>query len=182
MSELSGKETESKNEKKGGKRTVVIVAVVILALVATVVVLAVKLLGTKEERKEKRGVITADNVEEVVGDWMNDTPGDEVPKYYTVVQNTEWNFENGDAVSSDAYVENDKDNETPVYFDVIVDESGETVYSSPILSLGAGIREIKLDTKLPKGDYVCTVVYHLIDKDENDLTTVNVGTTIHILN
>jgi hypothetical protein len=80
------------------------------------------------------------------------------------------------------YVENVTDNETPVYFDLIVDETGETVYSSPVLELGAKLEKIKLDTPLEKGDYSCTMVYHLVDENQNTLTTVNVGVTVVVEN
>jgi hypothetical protein len=79
-------------------------------------------------------------------------------------------------------VENVTDNETPVYFDLIVDETNEKVYSSPVLELGAKLESFKLDTPLEKGEYQCTVEYHMVDEDQNELTTVNVGVTVVVEN
>lgn len=185
MSELSKEETPTQKNGKGGRKLVVIGVIVVIAiLVGTIVVLASKMSGmqAKEETKERKGVITAENAEEVIEEWLDDTSAQNVPQYYTVVQNTEWTFPDGSSPSIDATVGNDAENESSVYFDVIVDETGETVFSSPILEIGAQIENFTLDKALEKGDYVCTVVYHLVDEEQNELTSVNVGTTIHVLN
>ncbi|WP_156036113.1 hypothetical protein [Butyrivibrio sp. AE3004] len=169
---------------KGGSKPVVIGVVVVIAiLVATIVVLVGKLnKNTKEEPKETKDVVTAENVEEVIDEWVNESNDKHVPQYYTITQNTEWTFNDGSSPSNDAYVTNDATNESPVYFDIIDDDTGETIYSSPVLELGAKIEKFKLDKKLDKGDYNCTLIYHLVDDEQNELTTVRVGTIIHVLN
>jgi hypothetical protein len=184
MSEMSKGETPTQKSGKGGMRLVVIGVIVVIAiLVTSIVVLAGKLnQAKKEEPKETKDVVSAENVEEVIDEWVNESEDKNIPKYYTITQNTEWTFENGSSPSNDAFVANDAGNESPVYFDVIVDATGETVYSSPVLELGARIENFALDKNLEKGDYVCTLIYHLVDENQNELTTVNVGTTIHILN
>jgi Na+-transporting NADH:ubiquinone oxidoreductase subunit NqrC len=184
MSELSKGETPTQKNGKGGIKLVVIgIIVVICILIGAIVVLAGKLnKATKEEPKEQKNVITAENVEEVVDEWIDESQNKKVPEYFTVVQNTEWTFPDGNTESTNASVENDAENETPVYFDVIVDETGETVYSSPILELGAKLEKFKLDKALGAGTYSCTIIYHLVDEEQNELTTVNVGTTITVLN
>ncbi|WP_035772170.1 hypothetical protein [Butyrivibrio sp. VCD2006] len=176
-------QTTTSGERGTGMKRVLIavVALVMVALVVTIAVLANKLIK-KDEPKEQKNVITAENVDEVMDDWLNETPKPNAPVYYTVVQNTDWTFPDGSSPSTDATVANDKENETAVYFDVIVDETGETIYSSPVLELGAEITNFKLDKALEKGDYICTVVYHLVDENQDELSSVNIGTTIHVLN
>jgi uncharacterized protein (UPF0333 family) len=178
-----GNANNSGQKVKGGmKFAVVAIVVVIAVLIAVIGVLASKLSqNSHEEPKEKKSVITADNAEEVIEEWINEDEGKQAPQYFTVTQNTEWSFPDGSSNSTDAFVENDKSNETAVYFEVLVDSIGEVVYSSPVLELGARIDDIKLDKVLDKGDYECTIIYHLVDDEQNELTTVNVGTTIHIL-
>ena len=182
MGEL-GSENKGVEKAKGGKKPVVIaVTCVIVALLAVICVMASALFRSKaEEPKERKSVITADNAEEVIEEWINEEEEKNIPKYFTVTQNTEWTFPDGLSNSTNAFVENDKSNETPVYFEVIVDSKGEVVYSSPVLELGARIDGFSLDKALEKGDYECTIVYHLVDDEQNELTTVNVGTIIHIL-
>ncbi len=184
MSEMSKGETPTQKSGKGGIKLVVVgIVAVIAVLVVTIVVLASKLADKPavEEPKEKRSVLTPENVEEVMEEFLTPEENGYVPEYFKMVQNTEWTFPSGSAASIDAYVENDAENETPVYFDVVEDSTGETVYSSPILALGAKIENFKLDKVLDKGDYDCTIIYHLVDDDQNELTTVEVTTIIHVL-
>lgn len=186
MSEMSKGETPTQNSGKGGTKLVIIgvIIVVFAILIGVIVVLASNLnqttQTTKEEPKEQKSVITADNVEEVLEDFA-DIP-DYIPKNYTVKQSSDWIFPDGTSESTNAYVENSTENETPVYFDVQVDETGEIVYSSPILDLGAHIQNFALDKSLEKGNYVCTVIYHLIDENQKELTTVNIGVNIEVEN
>jgi hypothetical protein len=185
MSELSKEETPTQKSGKGGTKLIVFGVIIVIAVLAGAIVVLASKLNSKnmdEEPVEKKAVITAENVEEVLDEWVNETEEKYVPKYYTVVQNTEWTFSDGSSPSTDATVENDAENETAVYFDVIVDETGETIYSSPVLELGAKIEHFKLDKALEKGDYICTVIYHLVDEEQNELISVDVGTTIHVLN
>lgn len=187
MSELSKGETPTQKNGKGGIKLVIIgVTVVIVALVCTIVVLANKLNqsggqatnSVDTEPKEQKSVITADNVEEVLAD-MEDIP-DYIPKNYTVTQSSDWIFPDGTSESTNAYVENSTDNETPMYFDLQVDETGEIVYSSPVLELGAKIQNFALDKPLEKGTYECTIIYHLVDDNQKELTHVNIGVNVEV--
>lgn len=182
MSEMSKGENPTQKSRKGGTRLVVIGIVVVIAILIGVIVVLVNKLNntTKVEQQEKKSVITAENIEEVLED-MEDLP-DYIPKNYTVKQSSDWVFPDGSSESTNAYVENSTDNETPMYFDLQVDKTGDIVYSSPVLELGAKIQSFKLDKPLEKGTYECTIIYHLIDDDQNELTHVNVGVNIKVEN
>lgn len=174
---------QTEKAKGGGTGLIVGIVcsiVVILILIGVIVFLVLGKKPAKEETaeevQEKRSVVTAENAEEVVEDLLSVPQGPQIiPQYYTVTQNSDWHFPDGSSPTFDAYVENVKDNPTPVYFNVIVDETGEIVYSSPVLALGASLEGFSLNTPLPAGEYVCTVEYHLVDEDQNELTTVNAG-------
>lgn len=182
MSEMSKGEKPTQKSRKGGTRLVVIGIVVVIAILIGVIAVLVNKLNntTKVEQQEKKSVITAENIEEVLED-MEDLP-DYIPKNYTVKQSSDWVFPDGSSESTNAYVENSTDNETPMYFDLQVDKTGDIVYSSPVLELGAKIQNFKLDKPLEKGTYECTIIYHLIDDDQNELTHVNVGVNIKVEN
>jgi Na+-transporting NADH:ubiquinone oxidoreductase subunit NqrC len=184
MSKPEGENKDVKKPKGGMIVAVIAIVTVVAALVVVIVVMALRLSkrDKAEEPKEQKDVISAENVQEVLEEWVSEDEDKYIPQYFTVVQNTEWTFPDGSSPSVDAVVGNDAENETPVYFDVVVDATGETVLSSPILELGAQIEKFKLDKVLEKGDYDCTMIYHLVDEEQNELTTVNVGVTIHILN
>jgi hypothetical protein len=186
MGEMSKGETPTHNSGKGGMRSLIIAVLVLFAVLIGVIIFLVVKLGTQnkavvEEPEEKKGVILPENVDEVMDEWLEE-PDVYVPQNFTVVQNSVWTFDDGNSASADAYVENDTDNETAFYFDVVVDSTGELVYSSPILELGAKIEGFKLDKPLDAGDYNCTMTYHLVDEDQKELTTVTVGVTIKVLN
>lgn len=186
----------NENKEKGdGKKKVLIaiVALVLAVLIIAVVGMAALLVSTNKKMEEQaelaasepevklKEVIMKENVEDVLDDFLGASIPQGVPTHYTVTQNSDWEFPNGTAVSPNAYVSNVAENETPVYFDLIVDETGEIVYSSPVIALGAELTEIKLDKPLDAGTYICTCEYHLVDDNQNTLTTVNVGVTVIVL-
>lgn len=103
-------------------------------------------------------------------------------EYYTVTMNYEWTFESGDAVSSDAYVENSQDNFYAVNFDVLLGEDEDIIYTSPILQVGDQLNEIKLKKNLEAGTYDAVVRYTLIDESGKDMSSVRVAVTIVVEN
>jgi len=185
MNELSKEETPTQKSGKGGIKLIVLGVIVVIAILIGAIIVLVTKLGNQrasEEPKEKKSVITAETANEVIEEWVQEDEDKYVPQYFTVVQNTTWTFPDGNSPSIDATVSNDADNETPVYFDVVIEETGETIYSSPILELGATVEKFRLDQELSAGTYNATVIYHLVDEEQNELTTVNVGVTITVQN
>lgn len=77
---------------------------------------------------------------------------------------------------------NSKDNETAVYFDVVRNDTKETIYQSPVIPVGQDLSNITLDQDLEAGDYECTLTYHLIDDEQNTLTTVNMWLMVKVEN
>jgi hypothetical protein len=78
-----------------------------------------------------------------------------------------WNFTGGGQGSSDAYVANSEHNTYAIYFDVIDNETGETLYSSPYILVGSDISGFLLDQKLSAGEHKATVMYTLVDQDHD---------------
>jgi len=198
VGQIGGKRMSSEmqnieNSGKGdGKKKILIgvVAAVVVILLVSVVSMAALLIKSNNEKKaleeagkepERKAVVTAENVDEVLQEMQEDLTPD-VPMSYIVTQNAEWIFPDGKSPSTNAVVENDSLNETPVYFEIKVDATGEIVYSSPVLELGAQLTDFSLDKPLDAGTYTCTVVYHLVDENQNELTTVNVGTSVVVEN
>lgn len=94
---------------------------------------------------------------------------------------TEWNFKDGISASENAFVANIEENKVPISFEVIL-KSGETVYTSPIIPTGGRIDGILLEKELSKGSYDATVVYHLLDKNNNEVAKAQIEILINILN
>lgn len=172
------KEQEQKKTKKGGFVIVTIAVVIIVALVGVIIFL---LLSQKAEPEERRNVvITPENVESVLAE-LGEEPEDEsvAPGYYTVTMNPTWHFASGDAVSEDAAVVNAESNTNDVYFDIVLAEDEEQViYKSPVIPLGGRLEDIVLDEPLETGTHDCVVIYHLIDEEQNTLSTLRVAITI----
>jgi hypothetical protein len=133
--------------------------------------------ASSPEQPKREVLVTEDNVEEVVQEMKEAeyTP----PGYYTVTQNYDWHFPTGDSASTDAHVENVAENTNDVYFDLFLESDEENpIYQSPVIPLGAALEDFKLDTKLEAGTYDCIMVYHLVDKDQNTISTVSMTVTV----
>lgn len=166
---------ENKLLKKGGKTAIFAGMLVIIVLLLVIIVLFLQ--KEKEEEPKRNVVVTQDNVEEVVDDMLNQEFVE--PGYYSASMTNIWHFAKGDAVSEDAFVENKEENTNDIYFDVFLAENEETpILQSPVIPRGAELNSIALDTPLEAGTYDCVMVYHLIDEDQNTVSTLRVGITI----
>lgn len=176
---------ETAKASKGLVIACIIGVIVIIALVCVIVIMmnAKNGVGEADNTEEKRPVVvTPENAEEVAEQILNREKPEGVPLSYQVTMNSTWEFEDGKSESTNAYVANSEDNETPVYFDVVRNDTKETIYQSPVIPLGEELDSIKLNQDLDAGDYECTLTYHLIDDEQNTLTTVNMWLMIQIKN
>ncbi len=164
---------ENNKGRKGGKIAVAVCIVVIAALLGVVIYL---LLGKKEEPVRRNVVVNEDNVDEVLEQLEDPVPAGS----YEVKMNSTWNFTSGDAPSDNAYVENAEANTNSVYFDVTRTDTEETIFESPILPVGSHLENITLDSNLPAGTYDCLVTYHLLDENDESMSTVKLTLTINI--
>ncbi|MCI9596420.1 MAG: hypothetical protein HFE75_03810 [Firmicutes bacterium] len=164
------KHSEGSQEKKrkGGKKAIAICIVV-------VILLAILLFLLLNKEPARNVVVNEDNVEEVIENREFVPPGS-----YEVTMNYNWNFASGTAASDNAYVKNAESNKNPVYFDVIRKDTDETIYKSPILTVGSHLNNITLDSDLPTGVYDCIVTYHLLDEKDESFDTVSLNLTINI--
>lgn len=171
--------TSSSNGKKGGTKVVIAIGVVvIIALVAVIIYL----LWPKNKEEEKRNVVvTPDNIEEVLQDMATEKTS---AGYYTVTQNSTWNFPDSKSPSTNAYVENAVNNTNDVYFDVFINgeenDENNALIKSPIIPVGSSLKEISLEKELDAGTYDCVLIYHLVDEDQNSIDTLRVSVTLVI--
>lgn len=175
------KETTKTN--KGLMIACIVGVIVIAALVCIIIVMMNTKNGISEAEnaEEKRPVvITPENAEEVAEQIFNQEEPEGVPLHYQVTMNSTWEFEDGKSESENAYVANSKENETAVYFDVVRNDTQETIYQSPIIPVGEELGNITLDQDLDAGEYECTLTYHLVDDEQNTLTTVNMWVMIQV--
>lgn len=181
----------TKNSERGnGRKVIIIVCVIAVVVIASLVGVIVALINKDNgansgvagaTQQERRSVVTQDNAEEVAEEILSSSSEENIiPQSYVVTMNSTWEFADGQAVSDNAYVGNSTDNSTAVYFDLIRDDTGETIYKSPVIPVGEHLDNIKLDSDLDAGDYDCTMTYYLIDEEQNVLTTVNMWVLVKI--
>lgn len=121
-------------------------------------------------------VVTEENVSEILQSQKES--GTTADGYYTTSMSIDWHFDG--KVSKDAYVANDPVNTRTVYFDLFLADTDEMIYSSPYIPLGAELKGVTLDKELEAGTYKTILVYHLVDENENELSTLSVSLTIYV--
>lgn len=173
-------EEKQKKIRKGGFVFAGIAVVVIISALIGAVTYLLLLRNAKPEEERRNVVITPENVESVLQD-MEERQTQELvtPESYTVTMRTTWHFAAGDAISEDAAVVNVEENTTAVYFDVVLAEDEEKViYQSPVIPRGGRLEGIALDESLEAGTHDCVMIYHLVDEEQNTLSTLRVAFTI----
>lgn len=181
--EVKKEKSSQGEEKKDSNKTMMIIMGAVIAVMAGVIVVLAMRKPAEEPQEETRRnvVVTQENAEAVAEEMVN---REYVPTgYYASKMSTTWHFSSGDAVSEDAYVENSIDNTNDVYFDVFLSSDESTpILESPVIPIGAKMENIALDTVLEAGTYDCVMVYHLVDEDQNTISTLRIGFTIIVEN
>jgi len=171
-------EQKQEKKRKGGLVIGVIGVGVVVALLGVIIYLLLSRNAEPEEEK-RNVVITSENVESVLKELDETRRVD--PGYYTATMNTTWHFKTGRDVSYDAIVENVEANTNDVYFDIVMEGDEERVlYKSPLIPLGGRLEKIALEEVLDAGTYDCVAIYHLVDKDQNTLSTLRIALKIVI--
>lgn len=152
---------------------------VIGVLTGTVIYLLDKV--SDEETKEvipsnRATIVTPENVEEVIAKAEEPV---EAGMYFCRM-NTEWHFMDSSSPSYDAYVANSTSNTHTVYFDLCLQDTGELVYSSPYMEVGAELDELILTEQLEAGEYPAIVTYNLVNDAGETLSTVSVTVTLYV--
>ena len=132
------------------------------------------------EPPQRTVVIHPEGAQQQIEEIIDQVPVE--PGYYQVSMTTDWYFPDGASPSTNAFVRNRENNSNDVYFDILLRDSRETIYESPIIPLGNYIDNITLDKDLDAGVYNCLIVYHLVDENQTTLSTLNMGLTITVNN
>lgn len=178
---------ENQNQRKNSRVLLILCTVIIVLLIAIVVLLLkgrndTNVISEETISSPKRNVvINEENAEEMAEEILNREKV-AAPRTYEVTMNSTWNFQDGASSSDNAYVENSTANTTPVYFDLLLDETEEVIYESPVIPVGSYLEDIKLDTDLDAGTYDCTLIYHLVDAEQNTLATLQMAVTVVVAN
>lgn len=166
----------SKNKEKSSNSRMKIVVIILLILLVAVLGVIIYILTRPEADEDTSGrgtVVTEDNAgdinisQEPVEDGM-----------YETSMTIDWHFHG--TTSEDAYVANVENNTRTVYFDLNLADSGETVYSSPYIPVGEELSGLTLEKELAPGTYDTILIYHLVDDDNKEVSTLSVALTIYV--
>ncbi len=177
--------TSQRNTAVSGKNNslmvmCIIICVILFIIVGAAVILVSASSGSQQEAKNQKRdiVVTPDNVEEILEQMKETNPDNS----YTASMNVDWYFEDSSTPSDNSYVENAPENGRTVYFDILLADTNEMVYTSPYIPVGSRLENIALQSDLEAGDYEAVCLYHLVDDDNNEVSTVSIAVTLHVLN
>jgi hypothetical protein len=181
-----GEKTEHGSKKKNIIIVFVIIAIVVIGMGGTIIYLLNRKTPSENgvpdsiATEEKREVlVTSENIEDVVEQTQKDIEEYIPPGYYEAQMNYVWHFATGDSPSYDARVRNSASNTNPVYFDVFMaDDEEHVIYKSPVIPLGSELNKFTLDEDLEEGTYDCVIKYHLVDDDQNTISTIRFTVTV----
>lgn len=185
---MDGQE-KRENQVQGNRSRwlLVLCAIVIIVLLTAIVFLLLKNqnntnISSEEAASSPRRnvVVNEENAEAVAEEIINQTKA--VPGTYQVMMNSTWNFQDGASASDNAYVENSNANTNAVYFDLQLSDSEETIYESPVIPVGSYLDNIKLEKDLDAGTYNCVLIYHLVDDEQNTLSTLRMAVKVVVAN
>ena len=167
-------------EKKGltGKHVALILGVLVIIAAAVVIVFLLRpepaeVALAETDPPAAARVMTEENYKEIMSDLTERIDRGRFRTY----MNTTWTFPDGKSPSSNAVMGNSPANNYPFWFTVAIVDTGEIVFSSGILPVGAEMAEIKLEKELPAGEYAANIRINLVDEDDEPVQS-NVGFNI----
>jgi hypothetical protein len=151
-------------------------AVAAVAVIGVLVAVIFHLLNQPEPERPTVGgqgtIVTEDNLDEL---------NQPVPDgHYNVHMNTDWVFPSGREESGNAFVENKANNTHTVFFEVVLSDTDELVYTSPYMPLDSSLTGFALDKELEAGEYPAVVTYFLVNDDYEVVNSLSVGVRLII--
>lgn len=168
----------AKSNKKSSNNQMKIIVIILIIFLAIALGFIIYILTRTDDADEPdtggRGtVVTEDNA-----DTINISQEPVEDGMYETSMTIDWHFEG--KRSEDAYVANVENNTRTVYFDLNLAETGENIYSSPYIPVGSELSGITLEKEIDPGTYDTILIYHLVDDDNKELSTLSVALTIYV--
>lgn len=150
------------------KKTIIVVGVVVL-LLAIIGCLVFLLLRKEGNTPEKTGgyVMDEGNYQQI----QDDMEAAVQEGYFETYMNTEWTFKDGTSETEDAVLGNSPNNTKPIRCEIVLNDTGEVVYKTGVLPVGAVLEPFKLDQDLDAGSYAATCMVYLLDEAEDGTYT-----------
>lgn len=152
------------DKKKKTGIIVGIVAIVILLLVIIGILVFMLFRKEADVPEESSGyVIDEGNYQQI-----QENMAEEVSEgYFETYMNTTWTFADGTSETQDAVLGNSPNNTKPIRCEVILNDTGEVVYETGVLPVGAILDPFKLSTDLEAGTYEAVCQIYLLRERED---------------
>lgn len=158
--------------------------VALLAIGAAVTMFVIMMNRTSEAPPENTNSYTMDenNYQQIM-----DTMNEQVQEgYFETYMTTDWTFPDGSSESSDAMLGNSPNNTKPIRCELLLDETGEKLFETNVLPVGALVSSIKLNRDLDAGSYNATCMIYLMNEKEDgtfeDYSSAGFAVTLKIEN
>lgn len=165
------------------KKTIIIGGVVVL-LLAVIGCLVFLLLRKEGKTPEETGgyVMDEGNYQQI----KEDMEAAVQEGYFETYMNTEWTFRDGTSETEDAVLGNSPNNTKPIRCEVVLNDTGEVVYKTGVLPVGAVLEPFKLDQDLDAGSYDAVCMVYLLNEAEDgtysDYSSAGFNITITVEN
>lgn len=80
---------------------------------------------------------------------------------------TDWVFPDGSSEATDAMLGNSPNNTKPIRCELLLDETGEKLFETNVIPVGALVSPIKLNQDLDAGTYDATCMIYLMNEKED---------------
>lgn len=155
----STKSDNSKINEKGNKKKfgIVILGILLVIIIGLLTAVVVLLLRKEPEQERDDGVYVMEegNYNQIA----EQMEGQVQEGYFETYMNMEWTFPDGTSESTDAILGNSPNNSKPIRCEVLLSDTGEKIFATEAIPVGAQLPPFKLDVDLEAGVYnaVCRI-------------------------
>lgn len=148
------------------KTKIIIGCICIVALLAVGAAAAMfVMMMNKPDASQADGVYTMDegNYQQIKDDMSERVQ----EGYFETYMTTDWTFPDGSSESTDAMLGNSPNNTKPIRCELLLDETGEKLFETKVIPVGALVSPIKLDKDLDAGTYDATCMIYLMNEKDD---------------
>lgn len=148
------------------KTKIIIACICIVALLAVGAAVAMfVMMMNKEDTPQDNGVYTMDegNYQQIMDDMSEQVQ----EGYFETYMTTDWVFPDGSSEASDAMLGNSPNNTKPIRCELLLDETGEKLFETNVIPVGALVSPIKLNKDLDAGTYDATCMIYLMNEKDD---------------
>ncbi len=169
--QASGSKLSPEELKKKKRRNTIAVIIILLVIAAVIIYFLTR-----------PKVMTEANYEQI-----KERMEEEVEEgYFETYMNSEWTFPDGASETTDAILGNSPNNRKPIRYEVELADTGEVIYKTGVIPVGAELPPFKLDVDLEAGTYEAVCRVFLMNEEEDgkytDYSDAGFNVTITVQN